>query len=101
MGLDGLHPDFIQLFHEQFPVLSVHDGLHGSPKHLHSVLFQNAFLKDFHSAVKRSLAPERKQNPLRPFFLDDFLHKERSDRKEINLIGYTLRCLDGRDVRID
>ena len=58
MRLDGLYIYFIQFFHEEIPVLRIHDGLDRSSKHLDGIFLENAILIELDSAVQGRLAAE-------------------------------------------
>ena len=58
MGLDGLDVDLVQFLDEQFPVLSIHDGLDRRTEHFHGIFLQDSFLIKLDSAVESGLSAE-------------------------------------------
>ena len=89
LTLDCLDIDFIKLLNEEFAVFSIHNSLYRSTKNLSVIFFENTIFIKSHTTVKRSLSAERKQHSIRTFLSDNLLYKVRSNRKEVNLIGYT------------
>ena len=55
----------------------------------------------FHTAVQCRLTAEREQDSLRTLLGNDFFHKERRHRKEVDLVCDSFRCLDRGNVRVD
>ena len=101
LAFNGLHIDFIQLLHEYLTILRIYDGLYGSAKHPHAVLFKDAFLVKLHATVQCRLSAKSKHNAVRAFFLNDFLHKVRGYGQEIYLVGNAFRSLYRSYVRVD
>ena len=101
LALDGLHLDLVQFLHKKLAVFRVDDSLYGSTQHAHIVFLQNATLIKLHTAVQGRLAAKGEEDTVGTFLLDDFLHKERSDRQEVNLVCHTFTGLHRRNVRID
>ena len=100
MGADGLHANFVEPGHKEFPVLRVDDGFHGGSQHLDAVTLQDAAAEQGHAAVERGLAAEGKEDAVRTLFLDDFFHEGRRHRQEIHLVGHAFRGLDRRDIGV-
>ena len=101
MRLDGLDIDFIKLVHEKFPVLRVHDSLDRSTENLNVIFLKYVIFIQFHTAVQCRLTAEREQDSLRTLLGNDFFHKERRHRKEVDLVCDSFRCLDRGNVRVD
>ena len=100
MRLDSLDTDLIQFLYEKLSVFSIHNGLNRSSKYLDIIFFQHFVFIKCHTAVERSLTTERKKNSLRTLFRDNFLHKERSNRQEVNLVCHTFGGLNSSNVRV-
>ena len=56
---------------EQFPVLSLVDGILGSANHLDAVLVKDTFGGQFECAIQGGLAAHGRQNCIRPLAIDD------------------------------
>ena len=101
LALDRLHANLIQLMHEELAILRVHDGLHRCAQHLDIVFLQDTSLVERHTAVQRRLSTKSQQDAIRPLLLDHLLHEEGGYREEIDRVGYALRGLHSRDIRVD
>ncbi len=104
-GFDGMGAyrfdiDFVKSLDEEVTVFGVHYHLDGSAQHLYSVLFEEAFPVEFHSAVQRSLSAEGEEDGVRLLLFYHFLHEMWGDREEIYLVGHSFRGLDGSDVGV-
>ena len=73
----------------------------GVPEHFHSIFFKDAGAMELHSAVKCGLTAECKQDTIRLLLADDTFNEIGCHRKEIDLVGKTVGCLDGRDIGVD
>ena len=101
MRLDGEHAYLVQALHEQLAVLSIHDGLDRSAKHLHSVFFKHAAAVEFHAAVEGGLASEGQEDALRALLRYYLFDEKRGYWQEIDTVGDSFRSLDGSDVGVD
>ena len=95
-----LHVYLVQFLYEKVSVLGVHDGLHAGTQNFHSVLLQSAVEVEFGAAVEGCLPTESQQDAVGAFLLDDLGNEMCVYRLEINLVGYTLACLDGSHIRV-
>ena len=99
--LDGEYVYFVEALDEQFAVFRVHDGLYRRAQHLDAVLLKDSAAIQVDAAIKRRLAPERKEYALRPLLRYDFLYEERGNGQEVYPVRYTFGGLYGRDVGVD
>ena len=101
MALYGLYINLVEFFDEFFAVFGVDNRLHGSSEHLDVVFFEHSALVQLHSAVQGRLTSECQQYSLRAFAFDDLLDEFGRYGQEVDAVGYVLRGLNRRDVRVD
>ena len=99
--LDGFYINLVEFLDKEFAVFSVHDGLHGSAKHLEIIFFQHTTLVELNTAVECCLSTKCKHNTLWTFLLNHSLDEIGSDGKEVNLVSHAFRSLDSGDIWVD
>ena len=101
LALNGLHINFIELLHKEFAVFGVHNGLYGRTEHTRTVFLEHAFFIKRHTAIQCRLPSKREQHAVGTFLVYYFLHKIRSNGKEINLIRHAFRSLYRGNIGVD